>query len=388
MSKNAKILVSGYTYVDGGTIKTFDYYPDKNDVRFLVPFMWPLKGGKYIYWPPKKDNVRTTRAFFYHSRYPIIGGVLKGWMPIFPVVFIKERPDVVFSASEPNLLTTLYQGFFSKLFGAKHVIFTWENISYESKFTGLRGAIQKLIIKLNILLCDGLICGTVKTQKIMSSLTDKPTAVIPLSGIDTEFLSRDYSKKSFRGMDFSNNIVFSFVGAIGYRKGVHLIIKAFEEVSKTVTNARLLIVGSGDYDQEIDMMIKKVGLSNVIIRFPWIDRDEVREILNSSDVFLYPSIPYGGWEEQFGYSLLEASSMELPLITTESGSISEVVLDGKTGILIKPDDMDALKEAMILLANDKEKRILIGKAGREFVKNNYSHEIIAGKFYKFFNNIK
>ena len=295
---------------------------------------------------------------------------------------------MVFSASEPNLLTTLYQGFFSKLFGAKHVIFTWENVSYESKFTGLRGAIQKLIIKLNILLCDGLICGTVKTQKIMSSLTDKPTAVIPLSGIDTEFLLHDYSKKSFRGMDFSNNIVFSFVGAIGYRKGVHLIIKAFEEVSKTVTNARLLIVGSGDYDQEIDMMIKKVGLSNVIIRFPWIDRDEVREILNSSDVFLYPSIPYGGWEEQFGYSLLEASSMELPLITTESGSISEVVLDGKTGILIKPDDMDALKEAMILLANDKEKRILIGKAGREFVKNNYSHEIIAKKFYKFFNNIK
>ena len=77
--------------------------------------------------------------------------------------------------------------------------------------------------------------------------------------------------------------------------------------------------------------------------------------------------------------------MELPIITTQSGSISEVVLNGKTGILIKPDDHTALKEAMLALANDKEKRISMGKAGREFVKNNYSHEIIAGKFHKFFN---
>ncbi len=388
MSKNAKVLISGYTYVDGGTIKTFDYYLDKKDVNFLVPYMWPMKGGKYIYWPPKKDNVCTTRAFFYHSKYPIIGGLLKGWMPIFPLVFIKEWPNVVFSASEPNLLTTLYQGFFAKLFGAKHIIFTWENVSYESKFRGLRGSIQKFIVKLNLLLSDGIICGTARAQKMISALTEKPTAVIPLSGIDTEFLSRDYSKKSFRGMDYSNNIVFCFVGAIGYRKGVHLIIKAFEEISKTITDARLLIAGSGDYDQEIDLMINKAGLNNVVTRFPWLDRNEVRELLNSSDIFLYPSIPHKGWEEQFGYSLLEASSMELPLITTESGSISEVVLKDKTGILIRSDDYLALKEAMLELANDKEKRISMGKAGQEFVKNNYSHEIIADKFYKFFNSIK
>src|SRR3990167_1228767 len=135
-------------------------------------------------------------------------------------------------------------------------------------------------------------------------------------------------------------------------------------------------------------MIEQSGVKDLIFRSPWLERNEVREILNCSDVFLYPSIPYGGWEEQFGYSLLEASSMELPLITTESGSISEVVLNGKTGILIRPDDYLALKEAMLVLANDKEKRISIGMAGREFVKNNYSHEIIATKFYEFFNSIK
>ena len=386
-SKKRKILISGYTYVDKSAVKTFDYYPGKNDVYFLVPYMWPLKGGKYVYWPPKQENVRTAKAFFYHSKYPIIGGVLKGWMPIFPFMLVKQRPDMVFSASEPNLLTTLYQGIFAKLFNAKHVIFTWENVPYESKFKGLRGVVQKLIVNLNILLCDGFICGTVRAQKMIGSLTDKPTAVIPLSGIDTSFLSRDNSKKSFRGMDLNGSMVFCFVGAIGYRKGIHLIIKAFEEASKTIANARLLIAGSGEYEKEIDSMIEQSGVKDLIFRSPWLERNEVREILNCSDVFLYPSIPYGGWEEQFGYSLLEASSMELPVITTESGSISEVVLNGKTGILIKPDDCQALTKAMLELAGDEEKRIYMGKAGRQFVSDNYDQKAVAEKFYKFFNSI-
>lgn len=380
-----KILVSGYTYVDESTLKTFDYYPGV--INFLVPKIWPLKGGKYIYRAPKKDNVLTTKAFFTHSNYPVIGGILKGWMPVFPFVLIRQKPDVVFSASEPNLLTTLYQGIFTKVYGAKHIIFTWENVPYENKFKGLKGAIQRFIVRLNLIFCDGLVCGSSRAQKMVNSLTDKPTAIIPLSGIDTDFFTRDYSKKSFQGLDYRDSTVFSFAGAIGYRKGVHLIIKAFEELSKEMSNARLLIVGSGDYDQEISSLIKKSGLENLIVRVPWLDREPLKELYNASDVFLYPSIPYAGWEEQFGYSLAEAASMELPVIATESGSIADIVLEGKTGILIKPDDTPALKEAMAKLADDKEKRISMGKAGRQFISENYSQKIVASKYYKFFQSL-
>lgn len=384
-STSKKILVSGYTYVDESTLKTFDYYPDI--INFLVPKIWPLKGGKYIYRAPKKDNVLTTKAFFTHSHYPIIGGIMKGLMPVFPFVLIRQKPDVVFSASEPNLLTTLYQGIFSKLFGAKHIIFTWENVPYENKFKGLKGAIQRFIVRLNLIFCDGLVCGSSRAQKMVNSLTDKPTAVMPLSGIDTDFFTCDYSKKSFQSVDYRDLIVFSFAGAIGYRKGVHLIIKAFEEVSKEMFNARLLIAGSGDYDQEISSMIKKSGLEHLIVRVPWLDREPLKELLNASDVFLYPSIPYAGWEEQFGYSLAEASLMELPIITTQSGSISDIVLDEKTGILVKPDDSQALKEAMVKLADDKEKRTTMGKAGRQFISENYSQKVVASKYHTFFNSI-
>lgn len=385
-TKNRKILVSGYTYVDESTLSTFDHYP--GIINFLVPKVWPLKGGKYIYRAPKKDNVRTTKGFFTHSNYPVIGGIIKGWLPVFPFVLLKERPDLVFSASEPNLLTTTYQGIISKIYGAKHVIFTWENISYKDKFKGFKGIIQKFVVKLNLFLADGVVCGSVKAQKMINSITNKPTAVIPLSGIDMEFLKPDNSNKSFHGVDYKDLIVFSFVGAIGYRKGVHLIIKAFEELSKTQDNIRLIIAGSGEYEEEISSMIKKAGLENLVVRVPWLDRGPLKELLNASDIFLYPSIPNTGWEEQFGFSLAEAASMELPVITTETGSITDIVLGGKTGILIKPDDVQALKEAMVELTGNKEKRASMGKAGRQFISESFSQKVVADKYYNFFNSIK
>lgn len=382
-----KILITGYTYVDEASLKTFDFYPAGDAISFLVPEKWSLKDGKHIFIPPQKENIRTTKAFFSHSHYPIIGGLLKGWMPIFPFVVFKQRPHIIYSATEPNLLTTLYQGIFAKVFGAKHIIFTWENVPYNQKFRGLRGGIQKIIVKLNLLFCDGVICGNIRGQKIINSLTDKPTIVMPLCGVDSDFFRPDRSQKSFRGINFADNIVFAFIGAIGYRKGIHLIIRAFSELLKDFPEIRLFIAGSGEYEKEINSMIRESGSASSITRVSWMDRSGVREALNSSDVFLYPSIPYKGWEEQFGYSIAEAALMELPVIATKSGSMSEVILDGKTGILVEPNNYNALKQAMEKLIKNETERRAMGKAGREFIKSYYDNEVIAKKFHQFFHSI-
>ncbi|MDD5356074.1 MAG: glycosyltransferase [Candidatus Omnitrophica bacterium] len=382
-----KILITGFSYVDKDYIKTFDYYPPGDVLNFLVPEKWSIKKGKQIFIPPQKDNIRTTKAFFNHSNYPIIGGLLKGWMPIFPWVVFEQRPQIIYSGTEPNLLTALYEGLFAKISGAKYIVFTWENVPYRQKFRGLRGAIQRTIIRLNLLLCDGIVCGNIKAQQIINSLTNKPTTVLPLAGLDPDFLKPDRSRKLFRGIDLSDNIVFSFVGAIGYRKGIHLILYALKDLLKNFPKSRLIIAGNGEYEKEIDSLTKELSLADFIIRIPWLDREGVREVLNNSDVFLYPSIPYKGWEEQFGYSMAEASLMELPVIATNAGSMTEVILDGKTGILVEPDNPIALKEAMAILANNKEKRISMGRTGRQFIQDTYSHEVVALKFYKFFNVI-
>ena len=227
MDTRKKILISGYTYVDESSLRTFDYYPNsESEVKFLVPDVWPMKKGLFVYKASKQKNVQGTKAFFVHSNYPVIGGVLKAWMPIFPLVIAKQRPDIVYSVSEPNLLTTLYYGVFAKLFGAKHIILVWENLPY-TKFKGLKGIIQRFIVKMNIALCDGFVCGSQKTQRLIESLTTLRTVVMPSTGQDIEFFKKYTDEKTQHNTNQAHPVTLTFIGAIDYRKGVQFL-KSFD----------------------------------------------------------------------------------------------------------------------------------------------------------------
>lgn len=388
---NSNILIVGYAYIKENYFNTFKFYPETGAINFLLPKIWKAKGGKVVFYPPKGQNVFLTKAFFYHSNYPIIGGLLKGWLPAFPIVLLrlkkKKKITLVFSPSEPILFTTLYQAFWSKLFGLKHVIFTWENIPYENKFKGFNLLLKKIIIKLSLLLSDGLVCGNSKAEDIFKRLTKKPIAVIPLSGVDADFFRKINTDDFLETYGLKNKLIFSFAGAIGYRKGIHNMIHAFQKILSVLPNARLVIAGTGEYEEEISELITKLDLGGNITRIPWLSSNGLRELLSASQIFLYPSISYGGWEEQFGYSMAEASLMELPIISTLSGSIEDVVKNGETGLLVNPGDAGELEEVMIKLGLDQELRIKMGQAGRHYIIENFSNKVIAEKFYGFFKKI-
>lgn len=381
-----KTLIVGFPYVRERYFATFRFFPKQDDLLFLLPKIWKAKDGKVVFYPPEESNIQTTRTLFYHSRYPIIGGLLKGWMPAFPLALwrLRENISLVYSCSEPVLLTTLYNGLWAKLFGLKHIMFSWENIPYDKKFRGFNGLVKKVILKLNMFFSDGMICGNKKGAKIHSSYTKNPITIIPMSGLD-EDLFMAQKDKIFKNIDLGGKIAFSFIGAIGFRKGIHLILKALVGVLKKVPNAHLVIAGSGEYEEEIERLTEELHLEKYVTRLSWVGHNELIKLLSASDIFLYPSLCYKGWEEQFGYSMAEASLMELPVVSTRSGSIDEVVVDGKTGILIEPDNQNELEEAMTRLATDKRLRENMGRAGRQHIVDNFSHQVVANKFYTFFS---
>ncbi len=388
------VFIVGYPYIGRTEWETFNFYPEKNGVFFLLPKKWTAKKGQVVFYPPKNKNVLTTLALFHHSDYPIIGGLFKGWMPLFPLALLRlklrTKIDLVYNCNDPVLLTSLYNSFWAKIFGSKVVLFSWENIPYEVKFRGLNLFVKKLILNLNLFFCDGIVCGNKKGEAIFRERTSKPISVIPMSGFDGEFFKPPdvKAKREFEGFSLDGKIVFSFAGAIGFRKGILLAIEAFPLVLEQIPNSVLIISGSGEYEREIDQLINDLGLKRNIIRVPWLDQERLRTILAISDVFLYPSVPYGGWEEQFGYAMGEASLMELPVISTASGSIGEVVINGKTGILVRPGDRGELKDAMIRLGKDENLRKSLGMAGRRYIMENFSQQKIAQRFYDFFNKIQ
>ncbi len=386
-----KILIAGYAYIKENYFNTFNFYPEKDKIFFLLPRNWKAKGGKIKFSPLQKDNVYTASAYFYHSNYPLIGGLLKGWMPMFPFLLAKQKFDIVYSSSEPVLLTTLCQGIWSKLFSLKHIIFTWENISYDEKSRGINMFIKKIILKLNLFFCDGVICGNKKAAEIIRKFKSESPKfqilVCPLSGVDVEFFKKTNTNKTFQSIDLNGKLVFTFAGALGYRKGIHLILESMPEVIKNLPNTHLVIAGSGEYEESLKSKATSLKLNEYVTFVPWLNRNGLRELLSATDVFLYPSISYGGWEEQFGYSMAEASLMGVPIISTKTGSVDEVVRDNETGLLVDPDDVGQLTEAMLKLGSNKELRGGMGKAGRKFIENNFSYQVVANKFYNFFKSI-
>src|SRR3989344_4733114 len=104
-----KIFITSYPYVYERNFKVFDYFKNKKDLVFILPQKWKTRAG--FINPTKRDDIKilSTKSYFYGSKYPIVRGLLKGWMPATKKILIENaRPgDILYTAIEPNLLTTL-----------------------------------------------------------------------------------------------------------------------------------------------------------------------------------------------------------------------------------------------------------------------------------------
>jgi glycosyltransferase involved in cell wall biosynthesis len=383
-----KILIFGYPYVRKIFFDTFLRYPNPDELLFLLPKKWSLKSGT-VFTPPIDPRVQTATAYFNHSQYPLIGGILKGWMPALPLHLWRLRGKkigLLYSCVEPILLTALYNAVWARIFGVRHLVASWENIPLAEKYTGIGGILKILTIRLTLALSDGIVVGNKAAAQVYASYTNKPLRVIPLNGVNPDFFKPYQSTtRIIAGKDLSGSFVFSFIGAIGYRKGIHRALEAFAKLHKEFPHTRFVIAGSGDYEVQVTEQIATLELRDAVIRVPWLSPDELRDLLAMTNVFLYPSMRHRGWREQFGYSIAEASLMEVPVIATRSGSIPDVVEDGVTGLLVKEDSSDELYKAMRTLIENNLLRISLGKAGRESMIKRFSSDVIAKKFSDFFH---
>src|SRR3989344_5000313 len=298
-----KILLSGYTYTRPNLFEVFESYPEKENLYFILPNNWKAKNGRVIFKPFKKEgfNIYHSPAFFFHSHYPLIGGLFKGWMPflVFRLFWLRLKgAKLLFTAGEPNLLFTLYNGIWAKIFGLKHIFHFWENIPYEEKDHGSKLFFKKLIIRANLALADGAICGMHKAEKILLSFKPKFSVETFLhAGFNTERFRPgvksaihplENSRATSRGLrvgrmdDLPNNsddkLIFLFVGALSYRKGIHLVLEALAELKEKYANLYFMIVGSGEYEENLKLKIENLKLKNCVNIIPWLSNEDLPRI--------------------------------------------------------------------------------------------------------------
>lgn len=168
------------------------------------------------------------------------------------------------------------------------------------------------------------------------------------------------------------------------RYGIRELILAFHRIADAFPDARLVIVGGGEQYADLQAMVVSLGMETRITLTGPVSHEQIPEYLHSFDLFVVPSLTD---RESFGVAAVEASAAGLPVIASRVGGLPEVVLDGKTGFLVPPGDIDALAAAISRLLNDPVLRAQMGRAGRQFVLGHYRWEDNAKLMEQLYNGV-
>jgi len=205
---------------------------------------------------------------------------------------------------------------------------------------------------------------------------DVSTIKIVRNPVDTERFSP--SKKT---QDLENDsVTVFFAGRLEERKGVHVLVEAIPLVLSNCPKVKFVIVGAdtstGPGKSSVLMELrKKLEASSALASVQFINHvplTDMPEYYRAADICVVPSL-----YENAPYTVLEASASGRPVIGTTGGGSSEYIANGETGIVVPVKDSKALAQAIIDLANNRNKRSEMGNSGRKRVEQEYDSKIIA-----------
>jgi len=160
-------------------------------------------------------------------------------------------------------------------------------------------------------------------------------------------------------------LVVGTVGRLHPVKGYRYLLQAWPAIQQRVPRAKLLIIGDGELRADLEEQAHDLQIAEQLI-FTGTRRD-IPELLATMDLFILPSL----WEGMPNV-ILEAMAAGVPVLATEVGGTTEIIVDPAYGQLIPPKDPDALATAAIALLVDDKRRQQMARAGQQLVKEEFS----------------
>jgi glycosyltransferase involved in cell wall biosynthesis len=145
-----------------------------------------------------------------------------------------------------------------------------------------------------------------------------------------------------------------------------LVLEAFATAFREYPHLSLTMLGGGPLRDALETQAASLGITAAVTFHDRVEMDESIRRIGESDIMVMPSR-----REAFGVAAVEAAACGLPVIATKVGGIPEIVQDGTSGILISPDDRQALSQAILRLATDRELRVAMGQAGRKIAEERF-----------------
>ena len=180
----------------------------------------------------------------------------------------------------------------------------------------------------------------------------------------------------------AQDTVFIFIGRIVKDKGINELITAFNEISKTNDNVKLIIVGPSEKELDpIDPNTEELIANHNNIYTTGLVED-IRPYVAISDVLTFPS-----YREGFPNVVLQANCMGIPCIVSDINGCNEIITHGHNGLIIPPKNSKALKTAMLDIINSPNLVNTLAQNSRQNIVNKYRREFIWEELLTLYNNL-
>lgn len=154
------------------------------------------------------------------------------------------------------------------------------------------------------------------------------------------------------------------LGRLVREKGFDLMLAAFAGVLARQPAARLIVAGDGPEREALEVQAQRLGLGRAVRFAGWVDDRQRSDLLEQAAVVVIPS----RWPEPFPLVALEAAWMGRPVVAARAGGLPEAVQHGQTGLLVEPENSQALAEAVLGVLCEPERAGGMGRAARELAQ--------------------
>ncbi len=192
-------------------------------------------------------------------------------------------------------------------------------------------------------------------------------------GIDvyTDFITEE-DRKNVANIIGKNSPVITTLARVEERKGHVYILNALSKIKVKFPKVLYLIAGKGPYLENIKRITKEMNLEANVKFLGWITEPEKSLILKKSDLFVMTPTTVGESVEGFGMAYIDASFHGVASIGSDSGGVSDAIVDSKTGLICESGNQTMITEKILLLLENKKLRESMGATGKLRAIENYA----------------
>jgi len=272
-----------------------------------------------------------------------------GALSSLPISMIRNKVPLLFTVHDPTPYLCHYENFFERLIRKAHCrLIDMNNWRRANRIITVSKAIRNELVRWGI----------------------PPEKIITIyNGVNTDFFRPAVLTKTALNKFAIKNPYCLFVGRLTRRKGVHYLLQALAKA-----DVNCVIVGDGPERDNLMTLAKDQRILNKVTFTGFISVEDLQRVYAGAEFFVLPSTAEG-----VALTILEAMSSGLPVITADIPGASEVVLDGYSGFLVAPRDVEALSSKIHVLAKERETCKSMGNNARQFVIKKFSWRSIAEK---------